>query len=202
VVGVWVGNPDGSPSDQLVGRKAATPIAWDLFRRMYPDNEGPWFARPAGVEERTVCAVSGCAPGPHCGRRIGDWGIARVTRHEVCPVHRGGPEDTWPAAVASFLARRAAPAAEEAEAEAVRIVAPARGSTYRWMPDLDVDAQKLALEAASDRAGEAIHWFVDDRSVGKSRAGEPLFWPLEQGTHQIVCSTARGLSDRVEIAVE
>ncbi|HAL91470.1 MAG TPA: penicillin-binding protein 1C [Verrucomicrobia bacterium] len=201
VIGVWVGNPDGSPSDELVGRKAATPIAWDLFRRLYPDNQGPWFARPAGVEERTACSVSGCAPGPHCEHRVAGWAIAKVSRHEVCPVHRGGPEDAWPAPVASFLARRAAPAPEE-PAEAVRILAPARGSAFRWMPDLDVDAQRLALEAASDRAGEAIHWFVDDRLVGKSRPGEKLFWPLERGTHQIVCSTARGLSDRVEIAVE
>ena len=201
VIGVWAGNPDGSSADELVGRKVATPIAWDLFRRLYPDNQGPWFARPAGVVERAVCAVSGCAPGPHCGHRIEDWAIAKVTRCEACPVHRAGPEDVWPAAVASFLSRRAAPAPDE-PAEAVRILAPARGSTYRRMAGLDVDAQRLALEAASDRAGETIHWFVDDRSVGKSRPGQPLFWPLERGTHQIVCSTARGLSDRVEIAVE
>jgi penicillin-binding protein 1C len=201
VVGVWVGNPDGSSSDDLVGRKVATPIAWDLFRRMYPDNEGPWYARPAGVEPRAVCAVSGCAPGPNCSHRIEDWGIAQVSRHEICPVHRSGAEAVWPLAIASFLARRAAPEPEQ-PTESVRIRTPARGSTYRWLPDLDVDAQKLALDAASDRAGETLHWFIDDRPVGQSRTGELLFWPLERGTHQIVCSTARGPSDRVEIAVE
>ena len=200
-IGVWVGNPDGSSAEGLVGREIATPIAWDLFRQLYPDNAGPWFARPAGVEKRELCAASGCAPGPHCAHRVEDWAIAQVSRREICPVHRAGPEDAWPAAVASFLARRAAPAPEE-PAEAVRILAPARGSTYRRLAGLETDAQRLALEAASDRAGEAIHWFVDDRSVGKSRAGQPLFWPLERGTHQIVCSTARGLSDRVQIAVE
>ena len=200
-IGVWVGNPDGSSAEGLVGREAAVPIAWDLFRQLYPDNAGPRFARPAGVERRALCAVSGCAPGPHCAHRVEDWAIAQVSRREICPVHRAGPEDAWPAAVASFLARRAAPAPEEA-AEAVRILAPARGSSYRWMAGLETDAQRLALEAASDRAGEAIHWFVDDRSVGTARAGQPLFWPLERGTHQIVCSTARGLSDRVQIAVE
>ncbi len=202
VIGVWVGNPDGSSSDELVGRQTATPIAWDLFRRLYPDNAGPWFARPAGVEIREVCAVSGCVPGPHCAHRIEDWSLAQVSRHEPCPVHRNGSAAAWPAAVASFLARRATPVAEEEPAAAVRILAPARGSIYRWMPDLDVDAQKLALDAASDRAGERLHWFIDDRPVGQSRAGTPLFWPLQRGTHQIVCSSVRGPSDRVEIAVE
>ena len=201
VIGVWVGNPDGSSADELVGREIATPIAWDLFRQLYPDNAGPWYARPAGVVERAVCAVSGCAPGAHCAHTATDWAIAQVSRHEPCPVHRSGPEDTWPVAVASFLARRATPAADE-PAAALRIRSPARGSTYRRLPDLDVDAQQLALDAASDRAGETLHWFVDDRPVGRSRAGAPLFWPLERGPHQIVCSTARGLSDRVAIAVE
>ncbi|MGD9780536.1 MAG: penicillin-binding protein 1C [Kiritimatiellia bacterium] len=201
VVGVWVGNPDGSSSDELVGRQTATPVAWDLFRQLYPDNAGPRFARPAGVERRTVCAASGCSPGPHCTHRIEDWAIARVTRREVCPVHRNGEEDAWPVSVASFLARRAAPAPDE-PAESLRIRTPARGSTYRWMPEFGTDAQRLALDAASDRAGERLYWFVDDRPVGTSRTGEPLFWPLERGTHQIACGTARGLSDRVEIAVE
>ena len=124
-----------------------------------------------------------------------------MSRREICPVHRAGPEDAWPAAVASFLARRAAPAPEE-PAEAVRILAPARGSTYRRLAGLETDAQRLALEAASDRAGETIHWFVDDRPVGRTRPGEKLFWPLARGDHQIACGTARGLGDRVQIAVE
>ncbi len=200
-IGVWVGNPDGSPAEGLVGREAAVPIAWDLFRQLYPDNAGPRFARPAGVERRALCAVSGCAPGPHCAHRTEDWAIARTTRREICPVHRAGPEDAWPAAVASFLARRAAPAPDE-PAASVRILAPARGSTYRWLPGLEADAQRLALEAASDRAGETIHWFVDDRPVGRTRPGEKLFWPLARGDHQIACGTARGLGDRVQIAVE
>ncbi len=201
VVGVWVGNSDGSSADELVGRKTATPIAWDLFRRLYPDNDGPWFARPAGVVERTVCAASGCAPGPHCAHRIADWSIAQVSRREPCMVHRTGAEAVWPAAVASLPDRRAESKPAE-PVEAVRIRTPARGSVFRRMPEFGADAQRLALDAASDCVGETLHWFVDDRPVGKSRAGEPLFWPLERGTHQIVCCTARGPSDRVEIAVE
>ena len=172
-----------------------------MFRRLHPNNEGPWFARPAGVVERRVCAASGCVPGPHCGHQIEDWGIAQVSRHEVCPLHRSGAEAAWPVAVASFLARRSAPEAVDAT-ESVRIRTPARGSVYRWMPGLDVDAQRLALDAASDRAGEELHWFVNDRPVGRSRAGEPLFWELQRGKHQIVCSSVRGPSDRIEIVVE
>lgn len=201
VVGVWVGNADGSGSDTLVGRLAATPIAWDMVRQLYPDNTGPAFARPAGVLPRMVCAVSGCVPGPHCTQHIEEWCIAQVSRHATCPVHRTGPEAVWPAAVAAFLNRRMAPATDSPMA-ALRILTPARDSVYRQMPSHEALCQQLALEAATDRAGETLHWFIDDRPVGQSRSGQPLFWPLERGSHQIVCASARGLSDRVHIAVE
>ena len=202
VIGVWIGNPDGASSDELVGRKTATPIAWDLFRQLYPDNQGPWFARPAGVERRIVCAASGRMPGPNCAHQIEDGCISKVSRYETCSLHRQGVEATWPVAVASYLNLGKPSKEESTPIESVRIRTPARGSVYRWMPELDVNAQQLALEAGSDRSGETLHWFVDDRPVGKSRTGESLFWPLERGAHQIVCSSVRGPSDRVQIVVE
>ena len=202
VIGVWVGNPNGSSSDALVGRKTATPVAWDLFRRIYPDNQGPWFARPAGVKHRTVCAVSGCTPGPNCSHRIEDWCIPGVSRHETCSLHRSGEEAAFPPAVASYLNLQKKSESDQPLAEAVRIRTPTRGSVYRWMPESGLNSQQLALQAGSGRADETLHWFVDDRPVGKSRSGESLFWPLERGVHQIVCSSVRGPSDCVQIVVE
>jgi len=124
-----------------------------------------------------------------------------VSRHGLCPVHREGTEAAWPPSVAAFLNRGAAPAEAES-AGSLRILSPARGCTYRHVPDLDVDAQRLALDAATDRAGDPLHWFVDDRPVGRSRVGQPLFWPIERGQHRIVCSTLGGASDCVRITVE
>jgi len=193
VIGVWVGNVDNTSSDGLVGSRAATPIAWDLFRQLFPDNQGPWFSRPEGVVLRRVCSVSGCAPGPRCPHRIEDWSLAQVSRVSSCALHASrssgeGPGSTFP---------RPAPATASVE-----ILSPAGGSVYHQMPDSDSLLQRLRLEAVSDQENEALHWFVDDRSVGQSRDGEPLFWTLERGSHQVVCSTARGLSDCVQIAVE
>jgi penicillin-binding protein 1C len=202
VVGAWVGNADGAASDSLVGRKAATPIAWNLARRLYPDNEGPWFARPAGVERREVCAESGCAPGPHCAHRTEDWGIAKVSLHEACSMHRNGRETAWPAAFAAFFGRRA-PEGTPSPAAGLRILSPAPGTRFRKVPDeTGALSQRLALDAAAESAQETLHWFVNDRPVGRSTPGKPLYWPLERGTHQIVCSTAGGRSDRIQIAVE
>lgn len=203
VIGVWVGHPDGASSEQWVGRRAAVPIVWEIFRRLYPDNDGPWFARPAGVREREVCAVSGATLGPHCRDHVQDWCIEGVTRREVCTVHRADGREHWPVEIASFLERQRAPraTARGAEAPALRITSPARGSSYRLLPDLAGDVQRLPLDAVR-AGGGTLHWFVNDRPVGVSRPGAPLFWPLERGVFQVVCSDAVGASDRVQIAVE
>ena len=37
-------------ADALPGR--ATPMAWDVFRKIYPNNLGPWYTQPAGIETR------------------------------------------------------------------------------------------------------------------------------------------------------
>lgn len=195
VIGVWVGRPDGGSSDLLVGRSIATPIVWDIFRGMYPDNQSPWYDRPLGLVARSVCAVSGCVPGPHCGQVIDDWAITQVSRNEPCPAHRIGRP-----AVASHVQPKTKPVARPASV--VRIATPARGSTFRWMDDLKEGTQQIPLNAVGERNGERLHWFVNDQPVGISHSGESLFWPMERGSHQIVCSTDQGMSDRIQITVK
>ena len=209
VIGVWAGNPDGAGSDLLVGKKIAAPVVWEIFRRIYPDNDGPWFERPAGIAQREICATSGCAPGPYCRDKIEDWSITGVTSCRACGVHvrasdaAGQLAEAWPPEVAQFLARqRAASAPPTAKVARVRITSPTPGSSFRLMEDLAGTEQRLPLSAAGGGNATALHWFDNNRYLGAARGGEPLFWPLARGAHQFVVCDAAGHSDRVAITVE
>ena len=209
VIGVWAGNPDGAGSDLLVGKKVAAPVVWEIFRRLYPDNDGPWFERPAGVVQREVCAASGCEPGPYCRDKMEDWSISGVTSCRACSVHVRAPDaagqivEAWPPEVAQFLARqRAASAPSEAKIARVRITSPTPGSSFRLMEDLAGTEQRLLLSAAGVDNAAKLHWFDNNRYLGAARGGEPLFWPLTRGAHQFVVCDAAGHSDRVAITVE
>lgn len=47
VVGVWCGHIAGGFGDRtLVGMTAAAPIAWEIARSLYPQDDGPWFVEP------------------------------------------------------------------------------------------------------------------------------------------------------------
>ncbi|MCX6998662.1 MAG: transglycosylase domain-containing protein [Kiritimatiellaeota bacterium] len=209
VIGVWAGNPDGAGSDLLVGKKVAAPVVWEIFRRLYPDNDGPWFTRPAGLALREVCAASGGAPGPYCRDRIEDWSISGVTSCRACDVHVRAPDtagrlaEVWPPEVTQFLARQfAAQAPPAAKAARLRITSPAPGSAFRLIEGLAGAEQRLPLSAAGVGGVGALHWFDNDRYLGAVRGGESLFWPLARGAHQFVVCDAAGLSDRVKITVE
>lgn len=210
VIGVWLGNPDGAPSPALVGGEAAAPVAWEIFRALYPRGDGPDFARPPGLRRCEVCAVSGRAPGPHCRVHRPDWAIVGVTRHQPCIVHRrpaadeDAPREEWPADVARFLAAGGAPRTvtpREETAEPLRIISPRDGAPYRqWSPSGSSE-WRLPLIAESQGA-ERLWWFADAALLGSARPGEPVWWSAPPGRHRLVCSDARGRCARVEIVVE
>lgn len=185
VIGVWIGHPGGASSEELVGREMATPVAWELFRQLYPDNLGPWYERPADVVAGDVCAISGRSRGPGCEHGAEDWRIRNVTRHERCPAHTSVAITT--------------PEVKPAPVE-VKITSPAPGTTFHFIEELGTRAQQLALQASGQ--GGPLYWFINDQLVGQSHPGAPFFWPLQRGEHQIVCSTSLGQSDRVRIMVQ
>jgi penicillin-binding protein 1C len=68
-VGVWVGNADFTPMENTTGITGAGPI-WAEFmtyaiNRLTAGNPAP-FVRPAGIEEHTICTVSGTQPSQWC----------------------------------------------------------------------------------------------------------------------------------------
>ena len=201
VIGVWLGNPDGRPSKFLVGRKAATPIVWDICRRLYPTGNGPWFAKPAAIADREVCALSGQSPSPNCPRKIIDHAIVDVSRYETCEVHLLGTEAVWPVQVDAFLKSRQQAANEAGKHELV-ITSPANGSAYLFMPDTaQPDSQRIPFTANTGNAAD-LHWFVNDSYLGTSKSGGTIFWPLSKGTHRVVCSDTQGASRSVRISVK
>lgn len=68
-VGVWVGNADYTPMQNISGITGAAPI-WAEFmqaaiQQLTGGNSSP-FARPAGVVEKVICAISGTEPSQWC----------------------------------------------------------------------------------------------------------------------------------------
>ncbi|MGA1871845.1 MAG: penicillin-binding transpeptidase domain-containing protein, partial [bacterium] len=133
-IGVWVGNFDGTPSKGLAGSKTAAPILFDLFQAIHPSLSEKWFAKPAGVQLRKVCALSGKLPSRHCQSLTTEYYIADVkgpALQEICEISQPISLDTrtglqahsttateyieqkvfeiWPSEIATFLLKHGVP---------------------------------------------------------------------------------------------
>jgi penicillin-binding protein 1C len=205
VVAVWCGFKDGQRGPaSLVGKRVAAPVAWEVIRHLYPAGGAPWYAQPAAVAEREVCAVSGRVAGPLCERRTADLSLSRCSSGAVCPVHvrdgQGMVQARWPDAVTAFLEARASGGAQAPDGRGLRIVSPAGGTVYHLVDGLS--AQQVVFKAAGAAGSEPLYWFRNDVLETAGTGATPFFWTPERGTHRFVCSDVSGSTASVTIRVE
>jgi penicillin-binding protein 1C len=105
VVAVWMGNPDGSPTESVTGALGPAFVAQRLLEAIEPEESMQPFVIPRTTQMRPVCPLSGCAPGPHCPQR--DWAPFRIDDPplKACPVHGARTIDV----ATGRLARRCTP---------------------------------------------------------------------------------------------
>ncbi|RPD47007.1 penicillin-binding protein 1C [Hymenobacter sediminis] len=83
-IGVWVGNFSGQGSPALTGSEVATPLLFDLFNAVAYNSPNDWFAPPAALDFRLVCAESGLVPGENCPNQIIDYFLPNVSSGQRC----------------------------------------------------------------------------------------------------------------------
>jgi penicillin-binding protein 1C len=90
VLGVWIGNFDGTPNANFVGRDAAGPLFFnivDALRAQGPLTE-PLAHGPLNLKKIKVCALSGQLPGPFCDHLKETWFIPGKSPITTCRLHR------------------------------------------------------------------------------------------------------------------
>ncbi len=204
VVAVWCGDKHGRAKNETrTGLNAAAPVAWQVIRALYPSGDSPWFDRPGEIRTRRVCAVSGQAAGPLCGKTVDDDYIDGVSLWTPCAVHvrdsDGKVVEKWPAAVQAGL--QAIGRTESASEPELRIVAPTDGTRYRYFDGIDA-AQTAVIRLSGVPEAETVFWFVNGKFLKTTTGCSPLILPLERGTFAVTASTESKGTDQVTLAVE
>ncbi len=83
-IGVWVGNFSGQGSPALTGADVASPLLFDLFNALAYNGAGDWFAPPASLDFRLVCAETGLVPGDNCPTQLLDYYLPGVSGGQRC----------------------------------------------------------------------------------------------------------------------
>lgn len=193
-IGVWVGNTDGSPMQDVQSVEGAGPIwrdamlAASLARRMSP------FTRPDGILDVVVCTPTGLLPGPDCPSPVRELFVAGTEpteRERYFARAADGSMVISPPLEALAWARDAGVAIgvefRPDATERLRIVAPQPGSVFYLAPELD--RQLLVLRWAAAPGSGEVSFEIDGRLVATRPAQDHGFtWPLEPGTHTVRAS--------------
>lgn len=75
VVGVWSGNTNYEPMRGVNGLSGAAPIWHQFMRSALANQPAKAFARPSGMLQVEICALSGRLPTPYCPYRRLEWFI-------------------------------------------------------------------------------------------------------------------------------
>ncbi len=94
VVGVWVGNADGSPMYRVTGSLGAAPIWHRFMLRVMRGRPELEFERPPDMIRLEVCAPSGMLPTPECPHRALEWFIPGTEPTEYDTLYRAFTIDT------------------------------------------------------------------------------------------------------------
>lgn len=196
VVGVWVGNADGSGVAELTGARCAGPILFDAFG-LLPYSE--WFTEPLSTdgEKVKVCSHSGYRAGryctdtdevllprnsvksgvcPHCteilvsldgGRRVTDR--SEPTRSEyyfALPPHM---EHYYKQQHPEYIPMPEITSSTTAVAEdAFHFIYPANGSIVAPAKQLDGTRGNIVCKIAHTSATAELFWHLDDSYIGST----------------------------------
>lgn len=199
VVGVWCGHKRGGFGDTgIVGAQAAAPLAMELARSLYPQNDGPWFVCPQNeVESCEICVDSGMKAGPDCPAKTRGRALKGRGASSFCTMHRAGADGKTETKKDSFVS---AVKGSAKKAEKLAISSPADGATIALVGD-NTSMQKVVCKAIGNPASSKLWWFVDGVAKGETYGSQPFAFVPTPGRHTISCSTAEGVSASVRIKV-
>lgn len=210
--GVWLGNNDNSPMNQVGGSIGAAPIWQEYMRRALAEDQGraqaTKFERPGGLKEMKVDRLTGLKPKPGAATKNelftseNEPTDASPTAANACGAQASGtggltserPDNpAWETPVQTFIKSRGIPSGarsttnEECGPE-VSITTPGDGSTVEG-------TITIQARATSDRGIKSVEFSYDGKPIGSADA--PPFTmsyqiPDTSGQHTISAKATDG----------
>ena len=150
VVGVWVGNADNTPMLNITGVSGAGPIWHQFMRRALRGQPELEFARPEGLVEVEICALSGLLPTAACPLRRTDIFIPGTVPTEADNLYQVFTIDAATGALA------AASTPPERRLEQVFIVLPQEAQEWGYRHGIRQPPTGAAVQLSDTNIGARI----------------------------------------------
>jgi penicillin-binding protein 1C len=189
-VGVWAGNFDGTPMQEVSGVMGAAPILHDVFELLHKQAGTSWFSKPGSVDECWVHPVTGKRLREPLSSALQAVAVKEKYISSAPPlwesesdfsengrVRLPGEYRDWLSGPDNYLCETAVLAETNSE---LRITFPVSGTTFFLDPDLPDQGRRVTLRADGSNA---VKWRSDSLQI-VSLANRPIAL-LTEGTHRL-----------------
>jgi penicillin-binding protein 1C len=223
VVGVWVGNADNQPMEDVTGVSGAGPIYNAFMRRVLAGQPELAFSEPPGLTRVEVCALSGLLPTPQCpltrveifipGTEPADYDnfyqeftIDKRTglladentpfEQRLVQTYIVLPQEAWDWAVRNGirLPPENAPTVLPDADDGLRLLSPDPHTIFEISPLIPIESQRIRFSVGVPPEAIAITYYLNDVPLGTvTETPWTLWWVLAIGDYELVAEAT--LSD-------
>jgi len=185
-VGVWVGNFDGNPMENISGITGCGPLFRDIFLLLEDKNPGGQFKEPERLIQAQICPLSGKLSSESCSGSIEEIFIEGTEPKEFCSLDHKKEvvhKKNW----VNYLR-------DKLQGEMITISFPSNGDIFKIDPVLrqEFQAIKLKAQVPDDMKINRIEWWIDDKRIGVSAYPFTFSWNLKPGFYTIIASVRKG----------
>lgn len=213
-VGVWVGNFDNSPMNDISGVTGAGPIMREIMLYLYRQSSPDKFPVPPKMKRLAVCSISGEWPHEGCVSTVQEHFIEGTEPLIACRAHSSSGKVNYTAISPIYaqwhyedtlndyhdvsMNRR-----KQFDAvRALKIVYPADGSQFKIDPDLRRDYQAIYFEALAPGGVSRIRWFINGHFYEENNIPFKKLWHLKPGKYALRAeSFDKKFSDEIRFEV-
>lgn len=216
VTGVWVGNADNQPMQNVTGVSGAAPIWNQYMRAVLRGVPISQFIEPEGLVHMTVCEPSGLLPTQYCQRTRAEvfidgtqptlpdniyqpFIIDRTTglladentlpEDRVERVYMVLPQEARDWGLANNIARPPANTVVQLNErdDQLRFLDPDPYTVFQISPTIPLSAQRVRFSVGVTPFTQQVQYELDGVPVGEVDASPwTLWWQLEAGEHSLV----------------
>ncbi len=196
VVGVWVGNFDGSPMHGVSGISGTAPLFRDIMIELHRERLPAVFDEPPSLTHVAVCARSGLIPSSRCDRIIDEIFIPGTEPNDTCAeTENDRSRDTETVT------------GPGTERKGFHIITPSAGDIYTIDPRVTCHTQAVVFKVQPDTSAAVISevtFVLNGTELATSKPPFEFVWKPKPGEYML---EARGhapdktLIDRVSFRV-